>query len=298
MMRDITIVIPAFNEAEGIRPTIERLQGVAHAQGWNMEILVVDDGSTDGTGQVARAAGAAVIRNPVNGGYGLSLRRGIREAQHETIAIIDADGTYPADALPTLCTLMDEGLDMAVGARHGRAYRQSWLKHPARILFRAIAEFVAGRRIPDINSGLRVMRRSVLLPYLDQTCMGFSFTTSITLIFLLNGRFVAYHPIAYAPRMGTSKVRHLRDTLRTGQIMTSIIAAHNPIKLAVLIDAALLVVLLGALAVLIVSRGSVTGTVAAVIAGGFLAAMPVVFMLGCLGELLRTRPDGSRHEPS
>jgi glycosyltransferase involved in cell wall biosynthesis len=287
-MRDISIIIPALNEADGIRPTVERVRAMAAQHGWNAEIIVVDDGSTDQTGRVAAEAGATVIRNPVNGGYGLSLQRGIRAAQHECIAITDADGTYPVEDLPHLAAMLDEGLDMAVGARQGSAYRQSWWKHPARIMFRAIAEFVAGRRIPDINSGLRVMRRSTLLPYLERTCMGFSFTTSITLILMLNGHFVAYRPIAYADRIGASKVKHFRDTLRTAQIMTSIIAAHNPIKLAILVDMVLAVVLIAAFVLSFFAHG-VTGAFLTMVAFGCFAAAPVVFMVGCLGELLRVR---------
>lgn len=288
-MPALSVIIPAYNEEDGIRPTIERLKIVGFSNEWDMEIIVVDDGSGDKTGEVARAAGALVIRNPINGGYGLSLQRGIRAARHELVAITDADGTYPVEELPQLVAMMDEGLDMAVGARQGAEYRQSWWKNPARIVFRTVAEFVAGRKIPDINSGLRVMRRSVLLPYLERTCTGFSFTTSITLILMLNGHFVAYRPISYSRRIGNSKIRHFRDTLRTAQIMTSIIAAHNPIKLGIMVDlVALASATVLALMAWPVPRGALESllyTAAAVLVG----SVPVVFMLGCLGELLRTR---------
>jgi polyisoprenyl-phosphate glycosyltransferase len=296
-MRDISIIIPAFNEAGGIGPTVKRARAVAHAQSWNAEIIVVDDGSTDVTGEEARAAGATVIRNPVNGGYGLSLQRGIRAARHAYVAITDADGTYPVEELPTLAKLMDDGLDMAVGSRTGMHYRQNWWKEPARNAFRTIAEFVAGRNIPDINSGLRVMRRAVLLPYLSQTCMGFSFTTSITLIFMLNGHFVAYHPIGYAERIGTSKVRHFRDTLRTTQIMTSIIASHNPIKLGIMLGALSVVSAIALLLVALVAESAwpLFSAFCGWVGAALVASAPVVFMLGCLGELLRVR---TLHDPS
>ncbi|MBU1348763.1 glycosyltransferase family 2 protein, partial [Patescibacteria group bacterium] len=249
------------------------------------EIIVVDDGSTDETWARAASVGARVIRNPVNGGYGLSLRRGIMAAESDIVAITDADGTYPVEDLPKLFVSVRDGVDMAVGARQGKEYRKGRFKNPARAIFRIIAEFVAGRKIPDINSGLRVMRRDTLLPYLPQTCLGFSFTTSITLILMLNGHFVTYRPIAYAPRVGSSKVRHVRDTLRTAQIMTSIIATHNPIKLAIIVDmVAVVAILLAFLAAWIFPLAS---AIPVVVAGGLIATLPVVFMLGCLGEVIR-----------
>ncbi|MFH1973394.1 MAG: glycosyltransferase family 2 protein [Patescibacteria group bacterium] len=285
MARDITIIIPAFDEADGIVPTIERVKAVTSANGWDAEIIVVDDGSADETGARAASAGVRVIRNPVNGGYGLSLRRGIMAAESDIVAITDADGTYPVEDLPKLFVSVRDGVDMAVGARQGKEYRKGRFKNPARAIFRIIAEFVAGRKIPDINSGLRVMRRDTLLPYLPQTCLGFSFTTSITLILMLNGHFVTYRPIAYAPRVGSSKVRHVRDTLRTAQIMTSIIATHNPIKLAIIVDmVAVVAILLAFLAAWIFPLAS---AIPVVVAGGLIATLPVVFMLGCLGEVIR-----------
>lgn len=285
MPYDISIIIPAYDEEEGIGPTIARVKAVASANGWDAEVIVVDDGSADATGARASEAGARVLRNPVNGGYGLSLRRGILAAESDVIAITDADGTYPVEDLPHLVAMVKDGVDMAVGTRQGAEIRKGRFKHPARAMFRVIAEFVAGRKIPDINSGLRVMRRDTLLPYLPQTCLGFSFTTSITLILMLNGHFVSYRPIAYAPRVGSSKVRHFRDTLRTAQIMTSIIATHNPIKLAIMVDMAVAV---GILLALGVAWFPSFATAPLVVAAGCLAAsLPVVFMLGCLGEVLR-----------
>lgn len=285
-MPQVSIIIPAFNEEEAIIATVERVRAVAAQANWELEVIVVDDGSTDQTASRAQGAGATVIRNPVNGGYGLSLQRGIRAARFPYVAITDADGTYPVESLPMLYQIVEKGADMAVGARQGDAYRQSWWKHPARILFRLIAEFVAGRRIPDINSGLRVMRRATLLPYLSRTCMGFSFTTSITLILMLNGHFVDYRPISYATRVGESKIRHFRDTLRTAQIMTSIIAAHNPIKLAIMVGivATLLAVLLVLLAWMLPFPW---GTPLAGFGYALVTGLPIVFMLGCLGEILR-----------
>lgn len=284
MSKPLSVIIPALNEADGIGPTLERVKTVAQAQGWDLELIVVDDGSKDGTGDKARAVGATVIRHPTNGGYGLSLQDGIRLAKHPFVAITDADGTYPIEELPKLYSMVvEEGYDMAVGARTGDEYKKGLLKYPARIMFRLLAEYVAGRRIPDINSGLRVMRREKLLPHLSRTCLGFSFTTSITLIFFLNGFFVGYMPIPYAARVGKSKVRHIKDTLRTTQIMVSVISHYNPLKLFLLIA---LVCLLGAFVLAFIGwvAGSVwLGWCSAVLVG----AAPICFALGCLSENVR-----------
>lgn len=284
MSKQLSVIIPALNEADGIIPTLERVKAVAQAQNWDLELIVVDDGSTDGTGDKAREAGATVIRHPTNGGYGLSLQDGIRAARHPYVAITDADGTYPIEELPKIYSMVvDQGYDMAVGARTGTEYKKGLLKYPARIMFRLLAEYVAGRRIADINSGLRVMRREKLLPHLSRTCLGFSFTTSITLIFFLNGFFVGYTPIPYAVRMGNSKVRHIKDTLRTTQIMVSVISHYNPLKLFLLIA---LVCLLAAF--VLGFLGWLVGSVwLGWVSAGLIGSAPICFALGCLSENVR-----------
>jgi glycosyltransferase involved in cell wall biosynthesis len=197
-----------------------------------MELIVVDDGSKDGTADIARRSGAHVLRHPTNGGYGLSLQHGITAARHELVAITDADGTYPVEELPLLISMVQEqGFHMAVGARQGTEYRRGWWKYPARIVFRWLAEYVSGRSIPDVNSGLRAFKRSAILPYLPHTCLGFSFTTSLTLAMMLSGNFVGYVPVSYHKRIGASKVKHLRDTLRVAQILSKTIVRYNPLKL-------------------------------------------------------------------
>src|SRR5262249_6848680 len=144
--------------------------------GTTNEIIVVDDGSTDGTGRIAAEAGAKVVRHPENIGYGRSLKDGIAAAQHDIIAIIDADGTYLPSDIPRLMTELERGLDMVVGARSGGHYRESWLKAPLRRVLTRLVEFTVGRGVPDVNSGLRVFRRSTILPYFPQLCNTFSFT--------------------------------------------------------------------------------------------------------------------------
>ncbi len=283
-MQKLSLVIPAFNEEGAIEKTIESIKSLAQSEDWDLELIVINDGSSDKTGSLSKEHGALVINHPINGGYGRSLQDGVRAAKNNIIAITDADGTYPISSLPKLLKMVaEQGYDMAVGARQGKEFKKGFWKYPARIIFRLLAEYVAGRRIPDINSGLRVFRRDVLLPHLTKTCNGFSFTTSITLIYMLNGYFVGYSGIDYAERLGKSKVRHFRDTLRTAQILISLISAYNPLKLFLLLS--FLSILSGAiLLVLFWVFGSVFLLYAFC---AFLGGVMPIFALGCFAESIR-----------
>ena len=224
-----SIIIPAFNEEMAIRDVCQRIFDVFKLQPHEYEMIVVDDGSTDNTSGVLKDMDVRVIRHPINRGYGASLKTGIFNAKYEYICITDADGTYPVDMIPTLLEQC-ESLDMVVGARRGKHYRGSFLKHPARLIFHFLVEFATGRHIPDANSGLRVFKREIVLPFLSELCQGFSFTTTITLSMISRGYMVKYIPIDYYARKGKSKVKLLRDSLRTTQIILHALMMYNPIK--------------------------------------------------------------------
>jgi len=227
----ISVVIPAFNEQDAIAATVQAARDTLEAAGLEpFEVVVVDDGSTDATGERAAAAGARVLRHPANAGYGRSLKRGIEAARYDTIAITDADGTYPVDRLPDLHERYQAGFDMVVGLRRGSHYRGSWMKLALRRLLKFLVEYSAGSPVLDVNSGLRVFSRGTVLPYFPHLCDTFSFSTSLTLAYLMNGRFVTYVPIAYAKRIGSSKVRIFKDSLRTIQYIVEAVAYYNPLK--------------------------------------------------------------------
>ena len=214
----ISVVIPALNEAESVATTVQSISQVLVASGLTpYQIIVVDDGSTDQTGPIAEQAGAKVIRHPHNVGYGRSLKDGIQGASYEIIVITDADGTYPIADIPKLYKEYLNGHDMVVGSRTGTHYRESMLKMPMRRFLQFLVEWTTGRRIPDINSGLRMFNRSTALTFFPHLCDTFSFTTSLTLAYMMTGKFVAYTPIDYFQRNGKSHVRLLRDSLRTLQ---------------------------------------------------------------------------------
>jgi polyisoprenyl-phosphate glycosyltransferase len=280
----ISIVIPALNEAGGIAGTIgalcEMLEGAGIA---DAEIVVVDDGSSDDTGAIALSAGASVVRHPHNVGYGQSLKTGILAARHDSIVIIDADLTYPAAAIPRLLARFEQGFDMVVGARTGHHYEGGAFKGPLRQVLKFVVEFSAGRSIPDANSGLRVFNRKTVTPYLPHLCNTFSFTTSLTLAYMMTGRFVDYLPIDYHARVGRTKVRLFMDSLRTLQYIVQAIIYYSPLKLFLLLT--LLTILLAVGGFL---GSALTGLNAFYYLGiGGLLVSILVFALGLLADLLR-----------
>ena len=215
-MSMISVVIPAYNEQEEIANTVQATAAVLRSARLEpFEIIVVDDGSSDATGANAESAGARVVTHIHNLGYGRSLKDGIAASRYDTVLITDADGTYPLAEIPALVAEYRRGFDMVVGARTGEHYRESFIKSPMRKVLKWLVEFTAGRSIPDINSGLRVFSRKTMMPYFTHLCETFSFTTSATLAYMMTSRTVAYINIPYHERVGTTKIRLLRDSLRT-----------------------------------------------------------------------------------
>jgi glycosyltransferase involved in cell wall biosynthesis len=236
----ISVVIPALNEERAIAETIRSIREVlAKAQLEPAEIIVVDDGSSDDTAERAKAAGAKVIQHPMNAGYGRALKAGISYAIYDTIVIMDADGTYPIDTIPALYDCYRRGFDMVVGARSGTHYRESFVKLPLRWILRKLVEFTASRTIPDINSGLRLFSKSIVINYFDHLCDTFSFTTSLTLAYAMTGRFVSYVPIPYSQRIGKSKVKLFVDSVRTFQYILEAAVFYNPLRIFLLFAALL-----------------------------------------------------------
>ncbi len=231
--RGLTLVIPAFNEEQGIGGVLERVSRLKLDR--PLEILVVDDGSTDGTARAleglrGRIPGLKVIRHPRNQGYGAALKTGFSSSSHEIVVITDADGTYPEGSIAALVARVDDGADMAVGARAGDKVHIPLVRRPAKALLKLLASYLAGTSIPDLNSGLRAMRRELVLKYRPILPEGFSFTTTITLAALTNGHRVDYVTIDYAQRSGSSKIRPVRDTLGFASLIVRTVMYFNPLK--------------------------------------------------------------------
>ncbi len=205
MTMKLSVVIPAFKEQDAIADVLKELDETLRAAGIDPEIIVVDDGSPDDTGQEAHQAGARVLRHRSNRGYGAALKNGIGAATNDIIAITDADGTYPAAHLPGLVEALGSA-DMVVGARTGANVHIPRIRRPAKWVLNRLANFVSASRIPDLNSGMRVFRRDVVMQYFPILPDQFSWTTTLTLSMHCDKYAVVYVPIEYRERTGKSKI--------------------------------------------------------------------------------------------
>jgi len=197
----VSVILPAYNEEGAIGAQIKSIRGVLSSHRKPHEIIVVDDGSNDGTAEQAVRAGARVLCHSENRGYGAALKSGIVAAKYETIVIADADGTYPAEEIPVLVEKLQTA-DMVVGARTGEHVQIPWARRPAKWLLTHLATRISGRPIPDLNSGLRTFRRDCLTQYFPILSNQFSFTTTSTLALLADDYRVVYHPVNYYKRIG------------------------------------------------------------------------------------------------
>ncbi len=244
----VSIVIPAYNEEEGCIPVLRKLIATMEDSGLEYEVIVVDDGSTDKTTeQLCQLEGAiTVLRHDRNMGYGAALKTGIRQAAYDLIAITDADGTYPNEQLPKLVGEM-RGQAMVVGARIGQSVKIPLIRRPAKWAINKLANYLSQTRIPDLNSGLRVMRRDVLERFLRLLPSGFSFTTTITLAMLTNGYPVRFEAIDYEHRAGKSKIRPIRDTLNFIQLIIRTVMYFDPLRIFVPLSLLLILASVGVL---------------------------------------------------
>lgn len=229
----VSVVIPVFNEEAAIAETLRTAREVLRDEPRDYEIIVVNDGSTDQTGTILQQTFAwqdvRVVEHPRNQGYGAALKTGIRHARYPWIAIVDADGSYPLAKLPTL-TRLTADVDMVVGARTGADASPPGLRGLARSLLRHFAQWLARRRIPDMNSGLRVFRKDLAERFLRVLPDGFSFTTTITLAMLTNGFRVHFEPIPYYRRIGCSKIHPVRDTFNFFRLIVRTAVYFAPLR--------------------------------------------------------------------
>jgi glycosyltransferase involved in cell wall biosynthesis len=224
----ISVVAVSLKKESAVKLQIEAIRLALHEHHIVHEIIVVDDGSNDRTAEEATQAHARVLQHPANRGYGAALKTGIRAALHDTIVIIDADGTYPATAIPELLVRAGE-YDMVVGARTAANAKIPLVRKPAKWLLRTLAGYLAGQSIPDLNSGLRVMQRTIIERFEHILPAGFSFTTTITLAHLCNDYLVYYCPIEYHQRIGRSKIRPV-DAYHFLLLILRTIVYFNPLK--------------------------------------------------------------------
>jgi glycosyltransferase involved in cell wall biosynthesis len=268
-----SIIVPALNEAEAIVDLVRALRGSAP---WH-EVIVVDDGSTDGTGERAREAGAVVVRHPYNKGNGAAVKSGVRRATGDAILIVDGDGQHrPADAV-RLVSRLDE-YDLVVGARSA-ATQATTARRLGNALLNRLATYLTDREIPDLTSGFRAARRECMLEFLHLLPNGFSTPTTTTLAFIKAGYSVAFEPIDAEQRQGKSKIKLARDGAKFFLILLKIITIFSPLKIFVPVSVVTFLLGFGYAVWTAVSQSHVTNSSVLLI----LLAV-VIFLVGLVSE--------------
>lgn len=229
----LSIVLPAKNEAENLAGLLPELRaGFPDA-----ELIVVNDGSTDDTAQVAAEGGATVVNHPYSMGNGAAIKSGARHASGEVLAFMDADGQHRPEDLARLVTELDGGHDMVVGARSGVS-QASLGRRLANWVYNRLGSFMTGHTIEDLTSGMRVARAARFREFLFMLPNGFSYPTTSTMAFFRAGYSVAYVPIHAEKRGGKSHIRPLRDGSRFLLIIFRIASLYSPLKIFVPVSAA------------------------------------------------------------
>lgn len=225
----VSIVIPAYNERQAIGEVVDEIWEICTAEKIDFEIIVIDDGSTDGTADELASKPVRLIRHPENRGYGSSIKTGVLSSRYPWILITDADGTYPVADIPKLLKNLDH-YDMVVGARMGKDVNIPAVRRPAKWVLNKLANHMAQTKIPDINSGFRIFRKHSFLRFLNIYPSGFSLTTTITLALLCNNHPVKYVPVDYYKRKGKSKIRPFSDTYNFLLLVVRTIMYFDPLR--------------------------------------------------------------------
>lgn len=286
-MVGFSLIIPVYNEErESLASTVSQLLKIPWPE--NGEIIVVDDDSDEKVEdlEIPGMDRVKIIRHKRNQGYGAALKTGLSNARNDCIVITDADGTYPNERIPELVAMFEKGnFDMVVGARVGKNAKIPLIRRPAKWCISKLANYLTETKIPDINSGLRVMKKEVVEKYLNILPDGFSFTSTITLAMLTNGYRVEYVPIEYFGRKGKSKIRPIHDTLNFIQLIIRTVLYFDPLK--IFVPLSLVLALFGFL--VLIGSWVLTGKVMDVTFGVILMTSVLVMAIGMLADLIDKR---------
>ena len=225
--KSFAIIIPAYNEESSIKMTIDK---VLKQYADKAEIIVVNDGSTDNTCTIiSKYPGIKCITHKHNYGYGAALKSGITSTDRDIVCFMDADGQHNSGDIQRLVDNIGEA-DMVIGSRGRRAYL-NLIRAPGKYVIRVISNYLVGQKIPDLNSGLRVIKRNVILRYIHLLPDGFSASSTMTMILLMKRYEVNFIPIKTQKRIGKSEVKQLQDGLGTIVLLIRIIMLFNPLKI-------------------------------------------------------------------
>ena len=279
---DVSVVLAVYDERGHVRQEIDRVRSALEASPYSYEIVAVDDGSTDGSGEELRQIeGIRLIQFHRNRGSGSARKAGTRAARGRVVVWTDVDMTYPNDEIPLLVKELD-GWDQVVGARRTEEGTIKALRVPAKWFIRKLASYLVQQRIPDLNSGLRAFRRDVAMQFLHLLPAGFSCVSTLTLAFLANGYSIKYVPIDYQPRAGRSKFHWWTDTQRYLTQVVRMILSWNPLRVFMPLGILLTATGLGKLVYDLFSKDFRVGTNTLLI---FFAAFQVI-SIGLVADLL------------
>jgi len=228
-MINFSIVIPAYNEERAIKKVIADIKKYLAEEKYNYDIIVVNDGSTDQTQSILKKTkGIRIINHPYNRGYGLSLKDGIKDAKNEIIVMLDGDDTYPVNQIPEFLNHQNDYV-MVSGARIGSQNYTPLARRPGKFILRKLANFLSGQKIPDLNCGLRIIKKSNVTNLFNLLPDKFSFTTTHLLACLTNNYPVKFIKIDYFKRKGKSSIKPT-DFFAFFLLMVKMIMYFNPLK--------------------------------------------------------------------
>lgn len=275
-MPDVSVILPAYNEAEVIASVLDGIRAIVpDDEQW--EIIVVDDGSDDGTGDRAAERGARVVRHPYNKGNGAAVKSGLRAAESDRICLLDADGQHdPAEILRLVARL--DSHDLIIGTRQ-RGAGGGWVRYFGNWFFNRLASYLAGRRIPDVTSGFRAARRTPMAEFIPLYPNGFSYPITSTLALIKAGYNVDFEPIQARKRVGLSKIRILRDGARFVMIALRIVSLFSPLRIFLPLSILLFAAGAGYGAYTIATESHVTNTSVL-----FCLSALLVFLIGLVSE--------------
>jgi polyisoprenyl-phosphate glycosyltransferase len=291
---DVSVVLAVYNESGHVLQEIQRIRDGLDASPYSYEIIVVDDGSTDGSSElVLENEDIRVIRFAQNRGTGAARKAGTLAASGRTVVWTDVDMTYPNDEIPALVAEL-EGFDQVVGARTSEQGTKRAVRFTAKWVLRRLASYLVKTPIPDLNSGFRAFRRDVGLQFLHLLPSGFSCVTTMTMTFLANGYSVKHVPIEYRPRAGHSKFHWWADTTRYLTQIVRMVLSYNPLRFFMPVGGALLLLGLGKLAFDVGTKDFRVATNTLVI---LFAALQVV-SIGLLADLVVRMAPTDEVEPA
>lgn len=270
----VSVILPAKNEAEGLRLTLPRLRAQLPAA----EIIVVDDGSSDATAEVAAEHGARVLSSPYPMGNGAAIKRGTKAAAGDVLVFMDADGQHDPAAIQALLERLEAGYDMVVGARTASGQANVG-RGMANAFYNRLASWMTGHRVADLTSGFRAVRADRFREFLHLLPNGFSYPTTSTMAFFRSAYPVAYVPVTVSRRIGRSHIRPLRDGVRFLLIIFRIATLYSPLKLFAPTAAAFGLLGMGYYAWTFVTQSRFTNMSALL-----LSAAVIVFLIGLVSE--------------